>query len=333
MTMQSQSAQAQNKGLKTWSALLANKKRPSEYEIVTHGLHYRNRRPEAPYELDANLMMNQWYKKHVVGSPLKHADWDQFRDPDQITYRAFVTMQDGQEEYVDGLLREHAERAHDKQLSSDWVKVLATLYTPMRYVLGAIQMEMAYVVQMAPASTITNCAAFQEADATRWMSRVAYRTRELANHHPKAGFGENERSVWEDLAAWQGVREAIEKMLATYDWAENLVAANVVVLRCVEEGLRQLMLAARNNQDTLTAMLLEAELRDADRSRRWTQKYVQLALETEGNRAVLDGWVKKWMVLGEKAIDGFCSALPNGEEAAGQAKERVAAFHAALGLV
>lgn len=331
MTAQTPSP-VQTKGLKTWSALLGNKKRPSEYEIVTHGLHYRTRKEEAPYELDTNLMMNQWYRKNVFQSPLQHPDWNKFRDPDQLTYRAYMTMQDGQEEYVDGLLREHAERSHDKDLSADWVKVLALLYTPLRYVQGALQMEMAYVVQMAPASTITNCAAFQEADSTRWLSRVAYRTRELANAYPDAGFGEKERTTWEDADAWQGMREAVEKMLATYDWGENVVAANVVVIRSIEECLRQLARAARAHQDSLTAMLLEAQLRDAERSRRWTQRLMEQALEVEGNRVVLQGWVKEWAPLGDKAIDAFCAAIPSLHSAAKDAREGVKAFQKSLGL-
>lgn len=322
----------QAKGLKTWSALLGNKKRPSEYEIVTHGLHYRTRKAEAPYELDTNLMMNQWYRKNVFQSPLQHPDWNKFRDPDQLTYRAYMTMQDGQEEYVDGLLREHAERGHDKELPADWVKTLAQLYTPLRYVQGALQMEMAYVVQMAPASTITNCAAFQEADATRWLSRVAYRTRELANAYPGAGFGEKERAEWEQAPALQGMREAVEKMLATYDWGENAVAANVVVVRAIEECLRQLARAARAQQDSLTAMMLEAQLRDAERSRRWTLRLVEQALEVEGNRSVLEGWVKKWTPLGEKAIDAFCAALPGLPTAAQDARDGLKAFQKSLGL-
>ncbi|MDF2462150.1 MAG: tmoE [Ramlibacter sp.] len=321
----------QSKGLKTWSALLSTKKRPSEYEIVTHGLHYRNRNPEAPYELDSKLMMNEWYKKHVFGSPLKHADWNKFRDPDQVTYRGYMTMQDGQEEYVDGLLREHAARSHDKDLSAEWVKVLGELYTPLRYLGAAMQMEMAYVVQMAPASTVTNCAAFQEADSTRWMSRVAYRTRELANAHAGAGFGENERKMWEHLPAWQGVREGVEKMLATYDWAENLLVANLIVIRSAEECMRQLAQAARQHHDSLTGMLLEAQLRDGERSRRWTQRLVELALETEGNRAVIGGWIEKWLPLGHKAIESYCAAVPM-PDAAREAKKGLTTFHSSLNL-
>lgn len=108
-------------GLKTWSALAGNKKRPSEYEIVTYKLHYRNRKPDAAYEQSPDSMMNRWYRKHVRDSLLKHDDWDAFRDPDQVTYRSYTAMQDAHEEYVDGLLKNHTDTGHDSKLKSEWV--------------------------------------------------------------------------------------------------------------------------------------------------------------------------------------------------------------------
>jgi len=326
-------SQPQTRGLKTWSALMGGKRRPSEYEIVTHGLHYRARNPSAPYELDADLMMNQWYKRYVVNSPLKHDDWNGFRDPDQVTYRAYMTMQDGAEEYVDGLLREHAARQHDGQMSARWAGVLLRLYTPQRYLQAALQMNCAYALQVAPASTITNCLAFQEADAVRWLSRVAYRTRELANAHPGLGFGQAERAAWEDDPAWQGTRELVERLLATYDWAENLVALNVVAARSIEEACtRQLALAARSNGDTLSSMLLESQLRDAERSRRWTSAFVELALKNQANRSVIRAWVDKWSGLADRAVDAYCAALPALPDAAEQAKAASRQFRSGLGL-
>jgi toluene monooxygenase system protein E len=318
---------SQNLGLKTWSALLGTKKRPSEYEIVTCNLHYRARNPQAPYELDPDVMMNRWYKQYVVRSPLQHGDWNRFRDPDQLTYRAYMTTQDGSEEYVDGLLKEHAARGHDQHLDQEWVKVLARCYTPARYMQAALQMACAYVVQMAPASTITNCAAFQEADAVRWLSRIAYRTRELANAHPSCGFIDAERGFWEDDPVWQGVRELMERLLTTYDWGENLIVLNTVATRALEEAcVRQLARAARLYGDTLTSMLLEVQWRDCERSRRWTSKYVELALEQPANKTVIAGWISKWVPLADRAIDAFCAALPPILDAGAQAKADSAEF-------
>ena len=39
------------RGMKTWSKLAENKRRPSEYEVVTTNLHTRNRHRDQAYEL------------------------------------------------------------------------------------------------------------------------------------------------------------------------------------------------------------------------------------------------------------------------------------------
>ena len=321
----------QKGGLKTWSALAGNKKRPSEYEIVTYKLLYRNRKPDAAYEQSPDSMMNQWYQKHVRDSPLQHPDWDSFRDPDQVTYRSYTTMQDAHEEYVDGLIRDHSANEHDAQLPEAWLRKLALLYTPQRYLFAASQMAAAYVVQMAPASTIVNCAAFQEADAFRWMSRVAFRTHQLSLRHSDYGFRRDERKHWEEAPAWQGMRELMEKTLATYDWAENLFALNVVTARAIDETLRQLARAARGNGDTLTAMLCDAQQRDAERSRRWTSQWLKLARENELNDAVLRRWSEKWNPLAERAIENYCAALEV-DNAATAALQRLREYQASMGI-
>lgn len=313
-------------GLKTWSALSGNKKRPSEYEIVTYKLHYRNRKPDAAYEQSPDSMMNQWYQKHVRDSPLKLADWDVFRDPDQITYRSYTTMQDAHEEYVDEVLRNHTSNKHDAFLKPEWVKTLASHYTPLRYLMTTLQMGAAYVVQMAPASTITNCAAFQEADSFRWLSRTAYRTYQLAQQHPEVGFGKSERATWEDDARWQGFRELMELALTTYEWAESLFALNVIAARAVDEAVRQLGASARKVGDTLTATLCDAQRRDSERSRRWTRDWIKLAKSELANVAVLEQWHAKWMPFAERAIDAFFQGLAD-PSAATEAKQRIADFY------
>ena len=176
------------RGLRTWPHLAA-RRRPSEYEIVTTNLHWRTQFAEYS-ELSPSLPINRWYRNYVRESPLQHDAWDDFRDPDQVIYRMYNVMQDEQEAYVDGLLAEHDQLGHDAGLPVEWVDVLAQLYTPARYMLYGVQMTSAYLVITAPASTITACAGFQVGDALRWVARVAYRTRELANHHPGKGFAE-----------------------------------------------------------------------------------------------------------------------------------------------
>ena len=319
--------------LKTWSHLAKRRRKPSEYEIVSANLHYNNRDPEAPYETSPDVFMNTWYKQNTFGTRLKHDDWNAFRDPDEVIYRTYNLMQDGQETYVFGLFDQFNLREHDLALDADWARQLATLFAPARYLFHTLQMASAYVGQMSPASTITNCNYFQMADSFRWLSHVAYRTTELGRVFPAAGFGQDERAHWEGDAAWQGMREMMERVLTTWDWGEAIVALSMVVKPAVEEAvLRALGDSARHNGDTLLGMLTDAWLIDASRHQRWTKAFAAMALETPGNDAVIKGWIAKWEPLADKAIDAYCAGLPDVADAAGRAKAATRNFRQSLGV-
>ena len=322
-------------GMKTWSKLANNKRRPSEYEIVTTNLQTRHRHRNQAYELSPapDLPMNDWYRKHVFDSPLQHDNWEEFRDPDALIYRVYTRNQDSQEEYIDGVLNEHDDIEHDEDLQPEWLDTLEKLYTPRRYLQAALQMSAAYILQIAPASTITACAGFQEGDEFRWMQRVAYRTRELQIAHPARGFGKSERPYWETEPAWQGLRELMEKALVAYDWGESFVANNLVAKVAADETLRELAATARSFGDPLLASLADNQLRDSDRSRRWSAGLVKFCTDAkEQNRAVIQEWIEHWKPLANKAITIYCSALPESENVADAAISRMDAFHRSLEL-
>ena len=247
------------KPLKTWSHLAARRRKPSEYEVVSTNLHFSTDNPEAPFELDPNFEMARWFKQYRNASPLTHADWNAFRDPDEMVYRTYNMQQDGQETYVQGLFDQFSARGHDAMLERTWAGSLARLYTPARYLFHTLQMGSAYLTQMAPASTISNCATYQAADSLRWLTHTAYRTKELSKTFTDIGFGRDERTYWETDPAWQGWRKLIELALVAWDWGESFVALNLVIRPAVEEAvLRGLGEAARHNGDTLLGLLTDA---------------------------------------------------------------------------
>ncbi len=320
--------------LKTWSHLATRRRKPSEYEIVSTNLLY-NTRPgsAAPYELDPDVFMNRWYREHRDGSGLQHADWNSFRDPDELVYRTYNMLQDGQETYVFGLFDQFDEREHDESLDPSWVADLAAVYTPGRYLFHTLQMASAYLQQMSPASTITNCAAFQAADSMRWLSHTAYRTKELSLAYPDAGFGTGERAQWEGHAAWQGFRELMERVLTTWDWTEAFVALNLVAKPAIEEAvLRQLGNTARHQGDILLGMLTDAQLIDADRHRRWAAALVKLVSTVPANVEQLQQWLSVWVPRADTAIEAFCAGLPDGSDAAPRVIGAAADVRRSLGV-
>lgn len=305
------------KPLKTWSYLAGNRKRPSEYEIVTVNIHgsksYLNKRP--PFELSPELPMNAWYVKHRDETPLKHTDWNLFRDPDELIYRGYNILQDGQETYVEGLFDEFDSRNEDAGFTTEWRDLLARFYTPSRYPFHALQMASAYVGQVAPASTITNSSYFQAGDCLRLLSHTAYRTRELANAHPDAGFGGTERATWENDPCWQGMRELLEKLLTAYDWSDAFIGLCIVSKPAVDECLMaRLGAVARRHGDSLLGMLTDAQLRDSDRSKRWSRALLKFIAAEDRNLGHIETLVRKWLPLAEQAVSAYCLALPDGEE-------------------
>src|SRR6185312_397047 len=119
--------------LKTWSSLGQLGRIPSEYEVVTHNLNYPTR-PNRSSALESNPTSpaNMWLLTYRDRSPLQADDWLGFRDPDEITYRKYVTMQDEQETAVEVVLDEYGPAQHDASLSGQWAESLAALFTSTR---------------------------------------------------------------------------------------------------------------------------------------------------------------------------------------------------------
>src|SRR5271168_2769058 len=90
--------------LKTWSAFGDLGRRPSEYEIVTHKMNHTLR--DTPLEIGPDRHGNLWLMRHRDAAKLAVQDWDGFRDPDQLTYRKYVTSQDNGETYLDAVFQE-----------------------------------------------------------------------------------------------------------------------------------------------------------------------------------------------------------------------------------
>jgi toluene monooxygenase system protein E len=297
---------------RTWSAFGELGRIPSEYEIVTHDTNYTLRTGRtAALELNPSAPANLWFLTYRDRSPLRVPDWNGFRDPDQLTYRTYVTVQDEQETVVGGILDEYSEAGHDAGLSPDWLETPGLLFTAARRPAHAVQLCHSYVGQMAPSSYISNCAAFAAGDMLRRVSLLAYRTRELQRAHPSLGFGTDDRARWETHPAWQPARRALEEALVAYDWGESFVAVNLVLRPALDDVLlRRLGDAARASGDDLTWLLLANLDGDAARCRRWSTALAEYAItERPENAAVIDRWMTRWRPRAGAAAQGLLQLL------------------------
>ena len=301
---------------RTFSAFGDVRKMPSEYEIVTHKQNWTLRANRAAaFEQNPSSAPNLWFLTYRDNSPLQADDWDGYRDPDALTYKAYVGLQSEAEARVQGVLQAHADAGSDGDLAAGSVELLAHLFTPSRYLCHGFQQVEAYIGYMAPSSYITNAAGFSTADFLRRVTTIAYRTRELQVAWPDSGIGSAERSRWEGHPAWQPARKAVEYALASYDWGEAFTALNLVLGPTLDDVLlTQLGQVARANGDDLTWLLTAFLAADAQRRGRWSHPLAEFAItQRAANRDVLGRWVTRWSAFADDAAHGlgeFLESLP-----------------------
>jgi toluene monooxygenase system protein E len=276
---------------RSWSRF-TEAKSPSEYEAVTHDLHWHYKPGEPPWEMSPRWFWNEWYTKYRNESPFFCSDWNRFRDPDQLVYRSYIARQEQGELYLDGLVDEFEGRNAFADLGSRWVDVLASTYTPYRYVGHALMMASTYVMHMAPSSYISNCAAYQAGDELRRVQRIAYQTRRLQLDRQDPTIGDD-RHRWENASQWQPLRRSLEELLVVRDWGEAFTRLNFVVKPMVDAAFNLVLAeAAERNGDLMTALMHRHLHSDSARSAAWSRALVQVATDdTAGNADVLAGWI------------------------------------------
>jgi toluene monooxygenase system protein E len=300
---------------RTFSVFGDVRRMPSEYEIVTQGQNWTLRQNRAAtFEQNPSSAANLWFLTYRENSPLKAGNWDAFRDPDALTYRAYVTLQADAETKVRGALEACARAPLDAAL----VRLLGYLFTPSRYLCHGFQQVEAYTGYMAPSPHVTSAAGYSTADFLRRVTTIAYRTRELQMAHPDSGIGSAERALWEGHDGWQPARKAIEYALVSYDWAEAFTALNLVLAPTIDDVLlTQLGQVAKDHGDDLTWMLTTFLAEDSRRRSRWSRALADFAVaQRPENRAVLGTWVSRWSQLADDAALGLGQILETGSDAA-----------------
>lgn len=294
---------------KTYWHLLSQKRMPTEYEIVTSKLLLYTGEGFTGKRFELDVPLQQWYRQYQEGSPLTCSSWEKFIDPRETTYTRYTEIQLEKEIFVDGILAEIETTDYDARLSRSWLQILEEFLAPLRFPVHGLQMAAAYLAQMAPGGRLTIAATLQAADEVRRVERLAYRLRQLQIAYPE--FAADSKSIWQHASAWQPLRQFIEQLLVTYDWAESFTALNLVIKPLFDHLFMVYFsdLALREG-DHLLEQLLYSLNEDCQWHRDWSHALVRMAIQDKSaNRDVLQSWINRWSPLGLRAVGAISPSL------------------------
>lgn len=294
---------------KTYWHLMHQKRMPTAYEIVTSKLLCYTGEGFTGKRFELDVPLKDWYRRYQEESPLVCSSWEKFRDPRETTYTKYTDLQREKEIFVDGILDEIELTGYDAHLRPSWLHILPRLVAPFRYPCHGFQMIASYIGQMAPSGRITIAAALQSADEMRRVQRIAYRIRQLQLIYPR--FGDDSKTLWQTDTLWQPLREVVEKLLITYDWAESFVGLNLVLKPLVDElFMKYLSDVALSEDDYLLGQIFYSLNEDCQWHRQWSESLVRMAIEDHAdNRDTIQVWINQWYPLAIRAVRTCASVL------------------------
>jgi hypothetical protein len=120
---------------------------------------------------------------------------------------------------------------------------------------------------------------------------------------------------------WQPLREAVEKLLIAYDWAESFVGLNVVLKTLVDElFMNYLSELALREDDYLLGQIFYSLNQDCQWHRQWSESLVRVTIEDNvRNKDTIQGWINRWYPLAARAVHTLAALFEDASEQTGTA--------------
>ncbi|MGQ0563934.1 MAG: aromatic/alkene monooxygenase hydroxylase subunit beta [Gemmobacter sp.] len=234
------------------------------------------------------------------------SNWHAFRAPDQEWERTHYQRQSKIEIMVQSVINNGRKSGAPQAFDAAWLKVLQKhlgAWKHAEFGLGkALMQAQRYgYTQMINNATLTNSSykLRLSQDITLYLAEIGM---DLKGWDDEAG-----KKAWMEEDTWQGTREIIETIMGAEDYLEQYFATNIVFEPLVGELFRSgfLMQAGAPNHDFLTPSVIAAAEGDFERNLANTVDLIYLLVTDEKhgahNKALFQGWVKKYAALADKA--------------------------------
>ena len=268
-----------------------------------------SRYQEATFDLQSETNFHYrplWEPEHALydkaRTRLQMKDWYAFKDPRQFYYGAYVLNRAKLQETAESNFDFVDKRGGLTSLPKGLARRIAAILLPLRhYEWGANQLN-CQITMFGWGGAITQATMYTTMDRlgmAQYLSRIG-----LLLDGQTGSSLTHAKQAWMEDPNWQGLRRIVEDLLVEKDWFEVLVAQDVVL-----DGLLFPMVYGRFGAElsqqgaSVVAMLTEFMDTWFAEHGKWVDATLKIAAgESAENKALLNGWVKKWRVRADEAL-------------------------------
>ncbi len=226
---------------------------------------------------------------------LRCADWFGFRDPGQQWERTFYQRATAVERQLEGALRSAAEQGLIDDFSPRWREFLATSLQVPAFVEHGLWFALATAARDCLSDSVATCVCLQAAHKQRSAQAIVLYAMDLEPYLGRELPISAAREAFLREPAWQPTRRYLERLAATADWGEVVIAANLCFEPVVGTLIRRELgtRSAAASGDVVTPMLARAATQEWEWTRAWTVALARFLMPD--NRAVIERWLQDWM--------------------------------------
>jgi propane monooxygenase small subunit len=283
------------------------------------------------------------YPAHWTG--LKSSNWHEFLDPneewEQTIYRNTANVVRQVQQSVANAKAAGAFASWTR----GWAKVVERHVGAWAHAEHGIGMHVYTACQRdAPTNMINNALAVGATHKLRFSQDLILYNLDLSEEVEDFD-GATHRQAWQADPVWQGVRENVERLTATRDWAEAFFATALVFEPLVGELFRShfVLQVAAPQGDFVTPAIMGTGEADTVREQRGARALFAMLVNDEEhgaeNRSLLQDWVDAWTprsVSAARQLQPVWSQVPERvvrfEESFDRSRSRFEGFLGELGL-
>jgi propane 2-monooxygenase small subunit len=240
---------------------------------------------------------------------LRSEDWYEFRDPGQLWERPYYQAGTSYEQLIEGAVRTGRRERAFEDFTAEWVDFLRKHVQTPAFIDHGIWLALATASRDTLSDTVTHCVALQAAMKQRQAQAYLLYGMDLEEQFGDFPVDRARESFLRD-EAWQPARRYVERLRATTDWGERVIATNLCFEPVVGLLIRRelLMRSVRFNGDILTQAISHVAQLEWEWVRGWTVDLVAFVSEDAehgaANREVISSWLAEWMPLADEAAHG-----------------------------